>query len=234
MNPNHTAGPWSINDWPHARSEISIGAAGTPRVAIIPLRDVSINEQKANARRIVACVNFCGNVETEKLEMASLASTISDACRLREQRDELLALLQEALSPFQSFNNDETNPAWVSKARAATAGIAPADASRIREEHDVTVATLKEIADILSTHPDAHIGNKIVHFAYQKALAALANAHVPSPTQDSSSAAGDALESEEVGFEEWIRSAVFTMQHRTTEEWMRIAFEAGAKARRCR
>ena len=45
----HTPGPWSINDWPQATSDIAIGAVGTPLIAKVPLRDVSINEQKANA-----------------------------------------------------------------------------------------------------------------------------------------------------------------------------------------
>lgn len=50
----HTPRPWSVNEWPQANADMSVGAVGTPRVAIIPLRDVSINEQKANARLIAA------------------------------------------------------------------------------------------------------------------------------------------------------------------------------------
>lgn len=50
----HTPGPWSINDWPQANTDIAIGAVGTPLIARIPLRHVSINEQKANARLIAA------------------------------------------------------------------------------------------------------------------------------------------------------------------------------------
>lgn len=50
----HTPGSWSINDWPHNNADMSIGAPGTPKIAIIPLRDVSINEQKANAALIAA------------------------------------------------------------------------------------------------------------------------------------------------------------------------------------
>lgn len=49
---NHTPGPWTINDWPQDTSDIRIGAVGTPRIASIHLRDVSINEQKANAQLI--------------------------------------------------------------------------------------------------------------------------------------------------------------------------------------
>ena len=50
----HTPGPWSINDWPQATTDIAIGAVGTPMIAKVSLRDVSINEQKANARLIAA------------------------------------------------------------------------------------------------------------------------------------------------------------------------------------
>lgn len=52
--PMHTKGPWSINDWPQATTDIAIGAVGTPLIAKVPLRDVSINEQKANAKLIAA------------------------------------------------------------------------------------------------------------------------------------------------------------------------------------
>lgn len=54
MTDMHTPGPWSINSWPQATSDISIGASGTPCIARVPLRDVSINEQRANAAVIAA------------------------------------------------------------------------------------------------------------------------------------------------------------------------------------
>jgi hypothetical protein len=53
MTDKHTPGPWSINSWPQATSDIAIGAPGTPCIARMPLRDVSINEQRANAVLIV-------------------------------------------------------------------------------------------------------------------------------------------------------------------------------------
>jgi hypothetical protein len=54
---NHTPLPWSINDWTQRDAEIRIGATGTPVIATVNLRDVSINEQKANAELIVTAVN---------------------------------------------------------------------------------------------------------------------------------------------------------------------------------
>ena len=89
----YTKEPWSINEWPQPDSSIAIGATGTPLIARVLLRDVSINGQKANARRIVACVNACEGVPTEQLEWDS--STFLDMMRerntLEKQRDELHA-----------------------------------------------------------------------------------------------------------------------------------------------
>jgi len=50
----HTPAPWSINEWTQSGAIISIGAAGTPRICEVILRDVSMNEQKANAKIIAA------------------------------------------------------------------------------------------------------------------------------------------------------------------------------------
>ena len=50
----HTPGPWSINEWPQRDAEIRIGAANTPLIATVHLRDESINGQKANAHLIAA------------------------------------------------------------------------------------------------------------------------------------------------------------------------------------
>lgn len=45
---NYTKSPWSINNWPQNGTDIAVGAVGTPLIAKVPLRDVSVNEQKAN------------------------------------------------------------------------------------------------------------------------------------------------------------------------------------------
>lgn len=58
MTAKHTPAPWSINNWTQATTDIAIGAVGTPWIAKIPLRDVSINEQKANAHLIAAAPNL--------------------------------------------------------------------------------------------------------------------------------------------------------------------------------
>ena len=70
----HTPGPWSINNWPQRDSSIAIGAIGTPLIARVKLRDVSINEQNANARLIAAAPeSHASNVE--------LAEIVREMCR---------------------------------------------------------------------------------------------------------------------------------------------------------
>ena len=59
----HTPGPWSINTWTQPDSRISIGGPGTPLIAIVPLRDLSIVEQKAVAVLIVACTDMLEALE---------------------------------------------------------------------------------------------------------------------------------------------------------------------------
>lgn len=54
METQHTQGEWSINDWTQADDTISIGAKGTPLIARVFLRDVSYNEQLANAKLMAA------------------------------------------------------------------------------------------------------------------------------------------------------------------------------------
>ncbi len=50
----HTPVPWMINEWTQPDTSISIGAVGTPLICRVMLRDVSINEQQANANLIAA------------------------------------------------------------------------------------------------------------------------------------------------------------------------------------
>lgn len=49
---------WGINQWTQPDSSIAIGAVGAPLIARVVLRDVSINQQKANAEFIVKAQNM--------------------------------------------------------------------------------------------------------------------------------------------------------------------------------
>ena len=53
----HTATPWSVDASRQTEGIIKIWAPGIPVLADVPLRFVSINEQKANAELIVTAVN---------------------------------------------------------------------------------------------------------------------------------------------------------------------------------
>ena len=98
----HTKEPWSINDWPQDTTDITIGAVLTPLIAKVPLRDVSINEQKANARRIVACINACDGFSIEELEGANLfADSIesnAEIIALKKQQIDLLVTMNQIKS----------------------------------------------------------------------------------------------------------------------------------------
>lgn len=98
MSQQHTPEPWGINEWPQPDTSIAIGAAGTPLIARVILRDVSINGQKANARRIVACVNACAQITTDELESipsnGGMLGPRDDVARIAKQRNELLAALE--------------------------------------------------------------------------------------------------------------------------------------------
>jgi sigma54-dependent transcription regulator len=100
MSDQHTKEPWSINEWPQQDTSIGIGAVGTPIIARVALRDVSINEQRANAHRIIACVNACAGIPTVALVAEKYIQTASYRMRqsAEQQRDELLAAL-ETLRP---------------------------------------------------------------------------------------------------------------------------------------
>lgn len=80
----HTPGPWSINDWPQANSDIAVGAVGTPLVARVPIRDVSIVGQMANARLIAAAPDLLDtlqHIESAAMDLTCERRTIRDAAR---------------------------------------------------------------------------------------------------------------------------------------------------------
>jgi hypothetical protein len=95
----HTKEPWSINEWPQPDSTIAIGAVGTPLICRVIFRNVSINEQKANARRIVACVNACAGIPTIDLEVdnPTLLTMLKERAELIRQLDELRKELDKLL-----------------------------------------------------------------------------------------------------------------------------------------
>ena len=78
---NHTKEPWHVRHGTFiASGTICLGACLTGRGL----------DGEANARRIVACVNACSGVDSDLLEAYPAPFS-----KLREQRDELLAVVEE-------------------------------------------------------------------------------------------------------------------------------------------
>lgn len=76
METKFTKGEWSINEWTQPDDRISIGAVGTPLIAIVPSRDVSYNEQKANAKLITAAPDLLEALMNIENDDNSIPATI--------------------------------------------------------------------------------------------------------------------------------------------------------------
>ena len=108
MTQKHTPEPWRLY-----RNNQSVGdAVGNAVCDVWPRCDAQLasEEGKANARRIVSCVNACIGIGTEALEkmpnpFGVLLSTKSFK-DIIAQRDELQAEVDELLDLLQSLEND--------------------------------------------------------------------------------------------------------------------------------
>lgn len=110
----HTPGPWrvSLGDTIAAGDRLIADCEMTPHSK----RPAPLNqEDAANARRIVACVNACEGISTEQLErfpldnfrecaQAGVASVVREL-ELEKQRDELWALLEAIYNAHRTDNN---------------------------------------------------------------------------------------------------------------------------------
>ena len=96
--------------------------------------DVSARTSRANARRIVACVNACEGMETEHLENQSLLDRLnplkSEVGKLTKQRDQLLA----ALEAHEKF--------WI--IREAELGELSPEAKTVRDNGLAAIAAAKQ------------------------------------------------------------------------------------------
>lgn len=96
----HTPGIWVVQQTANGPRIVALGTHITTGTIVTGTEP----NAKANARRIVACVNACHELHTAYLENGGLAADLQGErrglYRLREvtkQRDELLALLQRGL-----------------------------------------------------------------------------------------------------------------------------------------
>lgn len=73
----------------------------------VTIPQYSDEEAKANARRIVACVNACKGLDTEGLERNGLVSAVGyELIGLTKQRDELLAAANAVMEWWEEHQYD--------------------------------------------------------------------------------------------------------------------------------
>lgn len=109
----HTPEPWKVSPQEDSPYEDIVLSAGTHKIAKLWLDDAPVHdynaEQRANARRIVACVNALANVDTELLEEvgAHFGDTYNEefahGLAVAKQRDELLAALEDAATSLETI-----------------------------------------------------------------------------------------------------------------------------------
>lgn len=125
----HTKEPWSINEWLQPDSSIAIGAIGTPLIARVISRDVSINEQKANASRIIACVNACAGIPTGMLIAAGQSAVIAlrPIDEVIAERDELLAAAQSVIDRWDTplWKDVPATAEYINRLREAVGKVTP-------------------------------------------------------------------------------------------------------------
>ena len=92
----HTKEPWKYYELEDDRFGVKIPREKKTRYGAEPYAVIGgfepedRNEMKANARRIVACVNACAGIPTTRLENGA-ADILAFSMELKNQRDELLA-----------------------------------------------------------------------------------------------------------------------------------------------
>ena len=127
MSEKYTKGPWSFGDVSPDGSLLIVSGKRRRYVANVQVHQApraagafEEMERKANARRIVACVNACDGISTDELEEISRTGGMlgprEDVARTAKQRDELLEALEEMVRTF-----DKNHAPALDVARAAIA-----------------------------------------------------------------------------------------------------------------
>ena len=125
MSANHTPGPWAVNTagsasagQPFKIDEFYVYAPGTQDdVAICSdvIDPVTQEPSKANARRIVACVNACEGYDSSELELIAKhpsglrAYSIETVAAITAQRDDLLKACRRAILALASACEKDAN-----------------------------------------------------------------------------------------------------------------------------
>ena len=107
---SHTKEPWSIDEYGRVKAD------GCNEFLGVQVDGFSLNggeESKANARRIVACVNACAGLSTDDLEKTGLVSAVGyqllNADKERYQLRELCGELLSELSGLYENVSSEIN-----------------------------------------------------------------------------------------------------------------------------
>ena len=118
---SHTREPWHLGEY-----ELDPGERGFDGTLFVPPTEDEIAEaeaggydpspyivaqrvHRADAERIVACVNACAKIDTQALEAlkpGDLAEVWPDGERLRRQRDELLAAAEAMLDVYDLLTDN--------------------------------------------------------------------------------------------------------------------------------
>jgi hypothetical protein len=97
---SHTPEPWALHEAALKHGNVFITSADDAWLITIGVPATALHI--ANARRIVACVNACAGIDNERLIEFDLHRSnlklVDKIMALEQQRDELLAALQDLLS----------------------------------------------------------------------------------------------------------------------------------------
>ena len=120
---DHTEEPWRVGKLSHPRDYEKVRETAGPLDIVVDtetglyvLASCNLNfpeDAKANARRIVACVNACAGISTENLEQNKPIKEglhgLNDRIRTAEKhRDELLTALEFVVN--EALNDEEGAP----------------------------------------------------------------------------------------------------------------------------
>ena len=99
----HTPEPWAMRE--------ADGLVAIAHSKGFILEDDDDRQNIIDARRIVACVNFCKGLSTENMENDTLEDSLKEVLeRTKSQRDELLAALTHAATDYIDQNGSV--PSW--------------------------------------------------------------------------------------------------------------------------
>jgi len=132
----HTKEPWRLGLYPeemHGKESVLVDLADDRKYVLLTCNLNFPADARANARRIVACVNACAEIPTDDLEESSMTilqymeDQYADKLELaKQQRDELLDELKNIADARrfnkEHFENDTSFADWAqSRARFAIA-----------------------------------------------------------------------------------------------------------------